>query len=111
MSVGAKIYLFGFILVITQNKVKRKGSLTIVSETINESVSVNILSNHLKKSAGPTAIFWHGRRYTITAIGLHYTVREGRTLFHVFSVTDGVSCFKLRLDTETLFWRLLEIEG
>lgn len=82
-----------------------------MTEIINESVSVNLLSNGIRQSASPTSLFWHGRRYQITKVGLHHTTREGRTLIHIFSVTDGVNFFKLQLDTETLLWKLLEIEN
>ena len=81
-----------------------------MTNIINESVSVNFLSNHLKHSANPTSFYWHGRRYQIAQVGLHHTMYQGRTLIHVFSVTDGNSCFKLQLDTETLNWRLVEID-
>lgn len=80
-----------------------------MAELINESVSVNFLSNHLKGTAYPWVIFWRGRRYTITKIGLHHTVRDGRVLYHLYSATDGVTFFHLRFDTETLSWKLLEI--
>lgn len=82
-----------------------------MSEIIEEQVSVNLLFNHLKRTVVPTALYWHGRRYTITKVGLHHLLREGRTLVHVFSVTDGVNFFKLQLDTETLGWKLLEVEN
>lgn len=81
-----------------------------MAETINESVSVDLLSNCLKGKAYPWVIHWRGRRYMITKIGLHHTLREGRTLIHVFSVTDGTTFFKLTFDTETLGWKLLEVE-
>lgn len=81
-----------------------------MAEVIDEQVSVNLLYNHLKRSASPTSLYWRGRRYTITQVGLHHTVREGRTLLHIFSVTDGTSAFKLELNAETLLWRLLEID-
>ncbi len=81
-----------------------------MAESIDESVSVNLLSNHMTHSASPSSLYWHGRRYTLTHIGLHHTVQEGRTLIHIFSATDGVTFFKLKFDTETLEWRLLEIE-
>ena len=80
-----------------------------MAEPINESVSVNFLSNHLKGTAYPWVIFWRGRRYTITKIGLHHAVRDGRTLYHLYSATDGTTFFHLRFDTETLGWKLLEI--
>lgn len=82
-----------------------------MAEAINESVSVNLLFNHIKRSVMPTSLFWRGRRYAITQMGLHHFFREGRVLIHIFSVTDGTTCFRIRLDTETLGWKLLEIES
>lgn len=90
--------MFGFVSVYT------------MTEVINELVSVDLVTNHLKKSVYPWIIHWQGRHYRITKVGLHHTVREGRVLFHLFSVTDGTTFFKLRFDTETLGWKLLEIE-
>lgn len=81
-----------------------------MAETIDEQVSVNLLFNHLKRSVAPTSLYWRGRRYTITRVGLHHIVREGRSLKHIFSVTEGTTFFKLQLDTETLGWRLLEVD-
>ncbi len=80
-------------------------------ETIDESVSVDLLSNHIKGHAYPWVIHWRGNRYVITKVGLHHTLRDGRTLLHMFSVTDGNTYFKLQFNTETLAWRLLEIEA
>ncbi len=80
-------------------------------ETIDEAVSVDLLYNHLKGYAYPWVVHWHANRYLITKVGLHHTVREGRTLFHIFSVTDGNTFFKLRFDTESLGWRLLEVDN
>lgn len=79
-------------------------------ESINESVSVALWSNHTTNKILPYTIYWHGRQYRITTVGFHHMVREGRTLIHVFSVTDGTTFFKLRFDTESLLWKLLEIE-
>ena len=78
-------------------------------ESIDERVSVNLFSNHLKGTVGPVAVYWRGRRYTITKIGLHHTIHDGRTLCHIFSVTDGNTFFKLQLNTESLQWKLVEI--
>ncbi|KKU83444.1 hypothetical protein A2973_03470 [Candidatus Gottesmanbacteria bacterium RIFCSPLOWO2_01_FULL_49_10] len=80
-----------------------------MTETIDEQVSVNLLFNHLKRSVAPTSLYWRGRRYTISNVGLHHITREGRTMLHVFSATDGTTAFKLELNTETLHWKLLEI--
>ena len=80
-----------------------------MTEEIDERVSVNLLSNHIKGAAGPSSLYWRGRRYTLSHIGFHHTQREGRTLIHIFSATDGTTFFKLQLDTETLAWKLLEV--
>lgn len=87
------------------------GNNSGMTEQINESVSVNFLSNHLKGTAYPWVIFWRGRRYTVVKVGFHHTVYEGRTLVHIFSVTDGTTFFHLRFDTNTLEWKLMEIES
>jgi len=81
-----------------------------MTQLINESVSVDLLTNHIKRRVYPWIVRWQGRMYRITQVGLHYTIREGRTLFHIFSVTDGTTFFKLQFDTETLGWKLLEVE-
>ncbi|OGG02431.1 hypothetical protein A2Z33_05225 [Candidatus Gottesmanbacteria bacterium RBG_16_52_11] len=81
-----------------------------MSETINEAVSVDLLSNHIKRTATPWLLHWRGRKYRIAKVGLHHTYREGRVLIHIFSVTDGVTFFRLRFDTETLGWKLMEVE-
>lgn len=80
-----------------------------MAEDINESVSVTLWSNHVTKKILPYSLYWRGCRYQITTVGFHHTVREGRTLIHIFSVTDGTTFFKLRFDTETLGWKLLEV--
>jgi hypothetical protein len=40
---------------------------------------------------------------------MHHTIREGRTLFHIFSVSSQDLFFRLKLDTDNLFWTLEEI--
>ena len=73
-----------------------------MTEVINENVKVGM-------SDSPKWVRWQNRIHRIDKVGLHYTFREGRVLYHVFSVSTKTLCMKLRLDTETLEWRLLEI--
>lgn len=87
----------------------RTKSLYMITK-INESVSVDLLSNAITGKVFPWAISWRGRRYAINKVGLHYRTREGRALLHIFSVTDGTTYFQLELNTETLRWRLLETD-
>lgn len=80
-------------------------------EAINDPVSVALFSNHTSGKIIPYSVYWHGRRYLTKTVGLHHTYRHGRTLVHVFSVTDGATFFRLEMNTETLDWRLTEVEN
>ncbi len=80
-----------------------------MAEDIHESISVALWSNHTTKKILPYSLYWRNRRYRITNVGFHHAVHEGRTLIHIFSVTDGTTFFKLKFDTETLLWTLLEV--
>jgi len=77
---------------------------------INNPVSVISSYNHRLNSVSPRKIIWNGREYIITKTGLHHTYRQGRTLFHVFSVVGGNIFFRLVLNTDNLFWQLDEID-
>ncbi len=78
-------------------------------ETLREKVSVSLTFDHKTKRITPKHLKRQGRTYVITQVGLHHTYHSGRTLFHVFSVSDGTMFFRLELDTETLHWVLTEI--
>lgn len=80
-----------------------------MQERINERVDVISVYQRLSGKIIPARIRWSGRDFTITKVGFHHTVHEGRTLFHIFSVTDGTTFFKLRLNTENLHWTLEEV--
>lgn len=70
---------------------------------IDEKVTVGMVNNI------PKYIIWKGRSHTITQIGLHHTFREGRTLYHIFSVVAGTIFMRLKFDTDFLSWKLEEI--
>jgi hypothetical protein len=78
-------------------------------EKINEPVSVEFISNIKTSRVYPAKISWRGTLYSIQTVGLHHVVRSGRTLLHVFSVTDGNLFFRLTLNTENLQWQLEEV--
>ena len=101
--------MFGYISALPVEALAKEG--LFMSEAIDESVSVNLLSNHITGHSYPWVIHWRVNRYMITKVGLHHTFRDGRTLYHVFSVTDGNTYFKLQFNTDTLSWRLLEIDS
>jgi hypothetical protein len=46
----------------------------------------------------------------VEKLGLHHAYREGKTLYHIFSVTTATLFMRLKLDTDNLGWLLEEIE-
>ncbi len=78
-------------------------------QKISEPISVSLAFDHLKNKVLPKWIVWKGRMYPVIKIGLHHTYREGRTLFHVFSVISKTLFFRLVLNTDNLHWNLEEI--
>ena len=78
-------------------------------ETLQEKVTVNLVSNCRTGQVLPKHLGWRGRSYTINKTGLHHTYRSGRALIHVFSVTDGNTFFRLELNTDTRLWMLTEV--
>jgi hypothetical protein len=76
---------------------------------LNEPVSVSLAYDDKKKKAYPKWVVWNNRLYPIIKVGLHHTFREGRTLYHVFSVISNTLFFRLILDTETLHWKVQEV--
>jgi hypothetical protein len=72
-------------------------------------VSVSFTFDSVKRRAVPRSVVWNGRLYGVSKVGLHHTYREGRTLYHVFSVTCGNLFFRLVFNTENLHWRLTEV--
>lgn len=65
----------------------------------SESVSVGM-------SDVPKWVKWRNRTYKVEKIGLHHTYREGRTLYHIFSVVTDSLFLRLRLNTDNLSWHL-----
>lgn len=60
-------------------------------------------------SKEPKWVKWKNKIYKIEKVGLHHTFREGRTLYHAFSVVTKTLFFRIVLDTDTLNWKLEEI--
>lgn len=70
---------------------------------INERVTVGMVNNT------PKYVLWNGRNHTITKLGFHHNFREGKVLYHIFSVSTPTSFMRLTLDSENLSWKLNEI--
>lgn len=78
-------------------------------QKVSDSVSVTLSFNHKTNKVLPRGVIWKNRLYAVTKLGLHHTYREGRTLYHVFSVATPTLFFRLVLNTESLHWKLEEI--
>ncbi len=78
-------------------------------QVIREDVSVHLVYDRKTQTVTPKHLRWQGQLHTISKVGLHHTYRRGRTLMHVFSVTDGTTFFRLELDTDNLHWTLMEV--
>ena len=57
----------------------------------------------------PKKVLFEGNEHLIKKVGFHHCYRDGRTLYHVFSVASDSMFFRLVLNTETLGWMLEEI--
>ena len=73
--------------------------------TINEKVTVGMVND------SPKYVLWKGRNHTVTQIGLHHSYRQGKTLYHIFSVTADTLFMRLKFDTDNLYWTLEETES
>ena len=71
--------------------------------TIDEKVTVGMVNDI------PKYVIWKGRSHNITQVGLHHLYREGKTLYHIFSVVAGTMFMRLKLDSDNLSWKLEEI--
>lgn len=75
-------------------------------ENINEQVSVAVIFSKGSRKVRPFKVRWHDRDFEITSVDYHYKYKEGRSMIHVFSATDGVNYFELKYDSENLKWIL-----
>mgnify|MGYP001606999327 CR=1 FL=1 len=78
-------------------------------QKISAPISVTCTFDSKLRRVFPEIVVWGGRSYPIKKVGLHHTYREGRTLYHVFSVQSLTLFFRLVLNTDSLFWTLEEI--
>ena len=68
-------------------------------------VSVDFSGNRIR----PRRVIWDRHAYDIRSVNLVHRAREGSINIFYFSVSDANNFFKLRLDTERLEWRLVEL--
>lgn len=81
-----------------------------MTESINEPVSVALVYSAERRRPLPWIVEWRRQRWRVTEMGFHHFFKEGKRLIHVFEVVvDGHLQMRLRYDTESLGWMLLEV--
>jgi len=80
-----------------------------MNEKVFEKISVITSYNVEKNQVIPHKIRWQLRDYFIKKLSYYHKVRDGRTLLHIFDVTDGNLDFRLRFNSDDLTWMLEEI--
>ena len=76
-------------------------------DLVNDPVDVSV--DFHGKRVRPTSVRWGNRSYAMDKVNMVHTTQEGTKRIYYFSVSDNANFMKLRLDTETLEWRLVEI--
>jgi len=78
-------------------------------EKVAEPVTVHTVYRPDRKVALPWRMEWRHRDYTFNKVDLCHPVWEGKTLHHVYSVSDGKSYFRLDFNTRSTGWTLEEV--
>lgn len=68
-------------------------------------VTVDFVGNRVR----PRRVRWGKHVYPMKKVNLVHGAREGKKQIFYFSVSDSANFMKLRFDTETMEWRLVEI--
>lgn len=76
-------------------------------QLLNDPIDVTVEFNG--KRIHPKNVRWGRNSYQMNSVNLIHGAKEGRKQIYYFSVSDNTNFMKLRLDTETLEWRLVEI--
>lgn len=76
-------------------------------QLLNDPIDVIVEFNG--KHVKPHRIRWDNKVYTMSSVNLIHGAREGSKRIFYFSVSDSGNFMKLRLDTETLEWRIVEL--
>lgn len=76
-------------------------------QLLNEPIEV--LVEFKGKRVKPRRIRWSNNIYDISTVNLVHSVQEGTKKVFYFSVSDATNFMKLRFETESLEWRLVEL--
>lgn len=76
-------------------------------EFMNDPIDVSV--DFTGRRIRPKRVRWGTKVYDIEKVNLVHGSREGQKRIFYFSVSDAANFMKLKLDTETLEWRLVEV--
>jgi hypothetical protein len=71
---------------------------------------VNVLAS-FTGGIRPIKFKWSGRLVTVKEVTYTWKSREGQASVHHFSVTDGTSLYELSFHTQSLVWKLENLEA
>lgn len=77
---------------------------------INEPISVVVLFGKEFNKVTPFKIRWRNREYRVEQVTYLHKVKEGQSLFYIFSATDGTNFFELKYNSADLLWLLGRID-
>jgi hypothetical protein len=77
---------------------------------VGETISV-IASFGRSHRIKPVRFNWSGKFFEIKEITYTWKTEEGKKNIHHFSVTDGRTLYELTFDTNSLLWRLENLEA
>ncbi|MCR4263394.1 MAG: hypothetical protein NUV98_01585 [Candidatus Roizmanbacteria bacterium] len=78
-------------------------------ERINERVKILSIYDPQTGTTTPYRMKWRNHVHDITQVTYYHSERLGRTVLHIFHLTDGNLDFKVVLNSETLSWILKEV--
>lgn len=83
------------------------------SVVVNQEVTVSgvYFKNKGEIEAYPKQMEFAGQTYTFLNSGWRYLVHKGQEVVKIFSVTDGTSDYRIKLDPSESHWTLLEIKS
>ena len=82
---------------------------TITRTPINKEVSITGLyfRGGQQMKSFPKRMEFDGQEYTFIESGLRYIIQKGQKLIELFDMTDGVSSYRLKYETDQNTWTLV----
>jgi hypothetical protein len=81
--------------------------------TVNQEVTISSVyfKNKDELETYPKQMIYDGHTYTFANSGWRYLVYKGQEIVRIFSVTDGKTNFRLKLEPSKHRWTLIDIKS